>query len=159
MKIPFLLVSLLLVPLASHAKPAKKVAAKTSKVVWRTDFDAALKEAKRARKPVFVDFYTDWCGPCKQLDATTFRDAKFVRASRQWVMVKINPEKSKRGAQLEQKYKLEGYPTSLMVDARGKRLNQIAGAYPTDMMLDEMQKALKQMGTVSARNPVARAVG
>ena len=159
MKTQFLLASLLLVPLSVQAKPAKKVAAKPATIVWRTNFDAAMKEAKRAHKPVFIDFYTDWCGPCKHLDETTYRDAKFVRTSRNWVMVKINPEKSTRGAQLAKKYKLEGFPTLLMLDSRGKKLNQIAGAYPANMMLDEMQKAQKQMGVVSAQLPVARRVG
>lgn len=162
MKKSLLLVSLLCAPLvAAHAKPAKKVApkAKAGVVVWRTDFDAALKEARKAGKPLFVDFYTDWCGPCKYLDQTTYKDAKFVKASRSWVMVKLNAEKGARNPQLAKKFKVNAYPTLLMLDMRGKQLNMVAGAYPTSMMLSEMQKAEKQMGVLSAKATTARTTG
>ena len=160
MKKSLLIVSLLCIPLvAAHAKPAKKAATKASGVVWRTDFDAALKEARKTGRPLFVDFYTDWCGACKYLDKTTYQDAKFVRASRNWVMVKINAEKGARNIQIAKKYRPEGYPTLLMLDMHGKKLNMVAGAYPTSMMLSEMQKAEKQMGVLSAQNPVVRTTG
>lgn len=150
------LCSLLLVPaVTASAKPAAR---KVAPVAWRADFDSAMKEARRSGKPMFVDFYTDWCGACKYLDATTYRDPKFVRASRNWVMVKVNAEKGARNIQIAQKYRLEGYPTLLMIDGRGKKLNQIAGAYPTEMMLAEMKKAQSAAGVLSAQAaPVRRA--
>jgi len=152
-----LLCSLLLVPaVTASAKPAAK---KAAPVAWRTDFDSALKEGRRTHKPVFVDFYTDWCGACKMLDATTYRDPKFVRASRNWVMVRVNAEKGARNIQIAQKYRPEGYPTLLMIDGRGKKLNQIAGAYPTDMMLAEMKKAQSAAGVLSARVAPMRRAG
>jgi len=73
-------------------------------------------------------------------------------------MVKVNAEKGARNIQIAQKYRPEGYPTLLMVDARGKKLNQIAGAYPTTMMLAEMKKAQAANGVLSAQLiPVRRA--
>ena len=144
---------LALFPLSAQAKPAKKMAAKSASVVWRTDYDSALREAKKSGKPVFVDFYTDWCGACKYLDQTTYRDPKFVRASRDWVMVKLNAEKGARNVQITQQNGIRAYPTLLMVDGRGKKLNKIEGAYPTNMMLAEMQKAQTAVGVLSARGP------
>ncbi|RYX83347.1 DUF255 domain-containing protein [bacterium] len=160
MKKSLLFVSLLCAPLvAAHAKPAKKASAKPSGVVWRTNFDVALKEAKKSGKPVFIDFYTVWCGPCKYLEQTTYRDPKFVRASRNWVMVKLDAEKGARNLQLAKKYKLEGYPTLLMLDMGGRKLHQVAGAFPTEMMLAEMQKAEKKMGVLSASRPTTKTTG
>lgn len=43
------------------------------KVKWYT-IDEATKLQKENPKPIFVDIYTDWCGWCKKLDATTFND-------------------------------------------------------------------------------------
>ena len=36
----------------------------------------AIAKAKTENKPLFVDFYTDWCGPCKKMDKEVFTDAK-----------------------------------------------------------------------------------
>lgn len=149
----FLLCSLLLLPLVARAKPAKKMAGKSVSVVWRADYDSAMQEAKRSGKPVFVDFYTDWCGPCKYLDQTTYRDPKFVRFSRDWVMVKLNAEKGARNLQLAQQKRINGFPTMLMLDARGKVLNTVVGYRPPQALLAEMRKAQTASGVLSAHNP------
>lgn len=155
----YLLCCLLLLPVSAGAKPAKRRASKTVAVVWRTDYDSALKEARRSGKPVFVDFYTDWCVACKYLDRTTYRDPKFVRASRSWVMVKLNSEKGARNVQITQKNRIDGFPTMVMVDGHGKNLNKVVGAYPTGMLLLEMRKAQAASDILSAANPMPRTSG
>ena len=142
------LLGLLAAPLAlsgapARAKPAKK---QIAKVNWQPSYAAAMKAAKRSGKPLFIDFYTDWCGPCKYLDQTTYRDAKFVAYSRGWVMVKVNPEKSEMGRRLFDKYKLSGYPSMVFTDARGKKHGEAVGAYPVELLIPEMKKAAKKAG-------------
>ena len=36
-----------------------------------------LKEAAASKKPVIVDVYTSWCGWCRRMEATSYRDGKF----------------------------------------------------------------------------------
>lgn len=148
-----------LAPLAAQAKPAKKMAAKSSSVVWRTDYDSAMKEAKKSGKPVFVDFYTDWCGWCKELDRTTYRDPKFVRESRNWVMVKLNAEKGARNIEITRQNQVSGFPTLLMLDGSGKVLNKVPGYCLAPAMLAEMKKAQAASGVLSARIPLDRRAG
>lgn len=126
----------------AHAKPAKQAA----KVNWQSSYFAAQKSAKRSGKLLFIDFYTDWCGPCKYLDQTTYQDAKFVAYSRGWVMVKVNPEKSEFGRKLFDKYKLSGYPSMVFTDSSGKKHGEAVGAYPANMLMQEMKNAAKKAG-------------
>jgi len=144
---------------ATKAAPEKQELVPIKPTEWRTDYDSALKEARRSGKPMFVDFYTDWCSACKYLDANGYRDPQFVRASHDWVMVKINAEKGARNVQLAQHFQVSGYPTLLMLDGKGKQLGLIPGAPPTPMLLDEMQKAQSKMGVLSAQLAPMRRAG
>ncbi len=140
-----LLCAFLALPLSasySNAAPAKKTAVSKSQVNWRASFPVALAEAKRTGKPIFVDFYTTWCGPCKYLDAVTYKDPKFVKESKNWIMVKVDAEKNSANVKLAQKYKIDGYPSMLFLKSNGKETGREVGGYPADQLVPKMKKAI-----------------
>ncbi len=135
----------------AHAKPAKKQTAKTqAKVNWQPSYWAARKAARRSGKPMFIDFYTDWCGPCKHLEQTTFRNAKFVAYSRGWIMVRVNPEKSALGRQLAERYGVQGFPTMIFTDGGGVPHGQAFYDYPASELLPMMKRAAKKANGLRA---------
>src|ERR1700748_2934618 len=74
-------------------------------------WNEALKQAAAQHKYIFVDAYATWCGPCKMLRATTFKDAKVSAFFNQnFVNISIDMEKG-MGPQLAQQWRLEAYPT------------------------------------------------
>ncbi len=89
------------------------------------DFDAARKEAKASDRVVFIDFYTTWCGPCKKLDVTTWKDEAVVEwLTKNTVALKIDAEKQ---ASLAKRYKVTSYPTMVFVEADGTLRGSIVG--------------------------------
>jgi thioredoxin-related protein len=56
----------------------------------------ALLDAKKIYpKKIFIDMYTDWCGWCKKMDATTFKDPNVVKYMNQYYWaVKMDAEMS-----------------------------------------------------------------
>jgi len=53
------------------------------------------KKANPAPKKIFLDVYTTWCGPCKKMDATTFKSATVIQAmNRYYYPVKFNAEQT-----------------------------------------------------------------
>ncbi len=80
-------------------------------------------------KGMIIDFYADWCIPCKELDASTFRDPKVIETAEDFLTFKANMTKSlsPEVEALRNKYDIVGVPTVLIVNSRGKEVKRITG--------------------------------
>jgi thiol-disulfide isomerase/thioredoxin len=84
---------------------------------WGHDLDPAIAQAKSAGKKVFVDFETDWCGPCKTMDEWIYTDAEVATLlSAGYVGVKLDGDLEKA---LVKRFKVGGYPTMIVLDGAG----------------------------------------
>ncbi len=99
---------------------------------WMTNFAAAKKLAKKENKPILVDFSgSDWCGWCIKLDKEVFSTKAFKEyAKKNLVLLMLDFPRGKKQAaslkkqnmQLARKYKVQGFPTVLLLNASGKVL-------------------------------------
>ncbi|MCW5897748.1 MAG: thioredoxin family protein [Flavobacteriales bacterium] len=64
-----------LLAIVRHAQ-AQTPGTTTTKAIQWLSMEEAQAKTKRVPKPLFVDVYTQWCGPCKMLDRNTFSDPK-----------------------------------------------------------------------------------
>ena len=105
-------------------------------IKWYT-WEEAAELSKTNPKKVFVDVYTNWCGWCKKMDASTFKDAKIVEyLNENFYPVKFNAE---------QKEQISFNGTDFKFVAQGRRgVHQLAYAlldgrlgYPAFVLLDE----------------------
>ena len=94
-------VALLALAVASTAQAAGDWNDKDIK--WQ-DYDAGLADAKKAKKPVMLIFFTEWCPHCKNYSGV-FHDPKVVAKSKDFVMVRLDADKNK---ELSQKYAVDG---------------------------------------------------
>ena len=101
---------------------------------WSTDFEKAKKTAKEKNLLILADFSgSDWCGWCKKLEAEVFSKSEFLSfAKNNFVLVLVDfPNRKKLPANiakqnngLQNKYRVEGYPTVIIMDASGKELDR-----------------------------------
>ncbi|SEM56042.1 Thioredoxin-like [bacterium A37T11] len=81
-----------------------------------TDWKTILDSAKRVHKLVFVDVYTDWCGPCKLMDDEVFTRNEVSRFfNDHFISYKLDAEKGE-GPALKTTYGVKVFPTYLFVD-------------------------------------------
>jgi len=102
-------------------------------------YQEALEAAKAEGKPVFIDFYTSWCGPCKAMAKNIFPQQKvgdFMNAT--FVCLKLDAEKE--GKEQAALYKIDAYPTMVIVDADGEEIyRKVGGESDADAFIAEMK--------------------
>jgi len=91
-----------------------------------TDLEGALVQAREQNKHVFIDFYTNWCAPCKMMDKQVFPQPNVGEYfNSKFVSLKVNAEKE--GVELAKKYGIKAYPTFVILDKNGAMKHIFAG--------------------------------
>ncbi len=106
-------------------EPARPVGVYFDKEVF---LEEILKKAKAGEKLVFLDFYADWCLPCKLMDEEVFKDkdlGDFMYDH--FISVKVDVE-TPNGVDLAFLYNIKQYPTLLFLDERGGVIKQWEGS-------------------------------
>ena len=115
--------------------------AQSSKVNFHhtTDLNRISSEAREKEKLIFIDFYTDWCAPCKKMDKEVFTNTEVSDIiNKNFISVKINAEK-KGGVDLAKKYGVSAYPYFLILKSDLSVKGHILGASSAELFLDKIQ--------------------
>ncbi len=130
----------------SRSSSKSKSSSSSQRMVFiKQDFAKAQAQAKKQNKPIFIDFYTSWCGPCKKMDRDVFSDRRVSKYyNENYVSLKINAEQGD-GRALADKYKVKGFPTLCVIDPSGKMISQVVGYQASEDVLRLGKKGLSKM--------------
>lgn len=105
-------------------------------------FDSALIKAKEQNRVIVMDMYTDWCGWCKKMDATTFSDPEIVaKINERFIPMKFNAEAKDVYEYMGKSHTCPvitkmllgnkiGYPTTMFLMPDGTPLTGVQGYFP-----------------------------
>ncbi len=137
------------------------VTTQAQEIKWMT-FQEAITAQKKNPKPIFMDVYTHWCGPCKMLDKNTFTDAEVIKQiNSQFYAVKFNaegeekiefsgrnfsnpnydPNRAGRNSMHEFTgfLKIPGYPSMVIIESDGKIKKTLVGYKVPEQLLAEIK--------------------
>lgn len=137
--------------------------ANNESIQWMSWEEAMAANEKEPRKK-FIDVYTDWCGWCKKMDATTFQDPEVIQyLNESFYAIKFNAEQKgeityndftfkyvdngKRGYHQLAQSLLDGrlgYPSFVLIDEQGTRIMLSPGYKTADKVLLELKYAKEE---------------
>ncbi|MEA5459730.1 thioredoxin domain-containing protein [Arcicella sp. LKC2W] len=101
-------------------------------------------KAKAQNKPIFIDFFTTWCGPCKELEQKVYSKPEVIQKMNvSFINFKIDAEKGE-GPDLARKFDVSAYPFLVWADKNQNVLLTDAGYMPVNEFLKSVDNALNQ---------------
>ena len=88
---------------------------------WVPYSHEAFARASTSGRPILIDFYADWCLPCKELDRFTFSDPRVLEESRRFDLLKadLTQFESSQVREVRDRFDVIGVPTLVFLDAQG----------------------------------------
>jgi thiol:disulfide interchange protein len=108
-------------------------------------FEQALEQAGKEQKPIFMDAYATWCGPCKAMSRNVFPNkavGDFYNAN--FINLKVDWE-SGAARKLHSRFPIHAFPTLLFVGTDGKLAYKSEGYHDAQELVKLGQAVLQRM--------------
>ncbi len=117
-------------------------------VEWINRIDDGLRFAQQDGRPIMLDFYADWCPPCRRLDQSFFNREGIARLSYRLVPVRIDATyESPEVRRLFERYGVMGLPTILFLGPTGQEYADLRIVVPDVELIERnMREALRRAG-------------
>lgn len=102
-----------------------------------TKYESAIQNGEK----IFIDFYADWCIPCKELDALTFSDERVITELSSYKTFKVDMTQSlsEETERLRDKFEIKGMPTLIIINSNGEEVKRITGFLNAEEFLRTIQ--------------------
>lgn len=122
---------------ANASKSNSTISTESIKTINQEQFDELVLNAD---KPVLVDFYADWCGPCKILSPTIEELAQDKKYSDKYYFYKVNVDTA---FNISERYSIQYIPT-IIVFKDGEEITRNSGVVEKDYIVDMLKQGLEK---------------
>ena len=108
------------------------VASASDSINWRS-YEEGMVLSKIEKKKVFLHFYADWCGFCRKIANTTFKDSALINyLNENFMPIRVNTDKEPQTAST---YGVAGLPFTVFLTEMGEPIFSMPGYIPTDTLM------------------------
>jgi thiol:disulfide interchange protein len=116
-----------------------------SAVGWREDYEGALREAKQGGRLVLLDFYANWCGPCRAMEREVFSRPELAgKIERLVIPVKVDlsaERRSRAATEVAGRFDVSVVPTFLVIDGNERVVARRSGSMSGEQFLQLLESA------------------
>ena len=114
-------------------------------IPWQVYDLAVLDRAKQEGRPVILEFYADWCVPCKELERFTFSDQRVIDSTEAFVRLRVDLSNydSPESVNLRRQFEVTGVPEIMFINAQGSEVREarVVGFLGANDFLQRIKKA------------------
>ncbi len=119
-------------------------------VQWIPYDKGVLTQAANEKRPVILDFYADWCGPCKAMERNVFTAPEVVKLSNNFQNIRVDLTKRHPEQDLLLKrYQVRGVPTIIFLNKQGAEEKGLR--IESYVNKEEVLKRMKQLIRLSSQ--------
>lgn len=109
-------------------------------------WEEVLHKAVETQKPIFVDVYTTWCGPCKIMNNKVFPLEEVGNMyNSNFICYKVDAEKGE-GVKIAKEFEVRSYPTYLFLNTGGSLIMRTMGSMSPEKFLDLAISVKNELG-------------
>ena len=127
------------------ALPAFALPGFSQEIQWIRSFSEGMKLARDGHRPALVDFWSEWCIPCKQMDREAYTDPGLIDSSRRFVLIRVDVDSDPATAG---HFGIKSLPTRLFLDPRESILREVKGLAKASDILATMNSIPESSVTV-----------
>ena len=127
---------------------------RAQEIHWRTNFEAARREAQETGRPMFLDFGTQACVWCQRLEATFHVPAVAKTLNDSFIPMHID---ANRERDLANSMSVHSFPTLVLLDPSGRMIDRREGFCEAGQMMGFLEQGKRVVASAAAPRPQVRA--